>query len=219
MDKFSQSMAVLVDKYTKVYTERQLLMKQTRRFQVVNTEERYPTTYQPWYLAMQKDNIVVDCRINRHFFTKMASMHGGQVQTVDTQWFTSQKAKTRAIAHELFCLEQFKDSANSHPWYSKETVEKRIAELEATPVHPYAKQLLQYRKMVRRMKSLDRQKSELRSAIKALNKLRFGVEVVFGNDSHYAMDRITAVRTTDRSYKPAEFINHVAFESLVLAAG
>lgn len=213
MDKFQLAMGEMVLQYIKAYSRRHTLMKQMRAMKYVKTEVSYPHVDKPWYAAMKKDQITLDFGQKGLYFYTRTHLHGGCTAT----FFKSARGKKKEIQFEVDRNDYYKDADHSRGfWPTEEQHKERIAQLEAIPVHPFAKQILQYSKLERQFNALTKKQHSLREAIRQMNKLRLGIVVNFG-DGHYASDRITSVAMGERTYNPIDFINHVAFELKVLS--
>lgn len=214
-------MAELVQKYNMVYLERQKVMRAQRRMVYKKENKIGPAE---WYRMMVADGIIPNSTVNRYFFTYSAEMVNGCAVQRATYHYRSAASKLAAIADFTKRQAQWEEHYKSLP----ESTQLRdahlltpkedaahLANLHSREVHPHAKNICAYGKLIDRLKALDPKKRQLGLTIKQLNKMELGVKVKFGTMGYYACDRITSVQVGERTMKPKEFLELMEFESAV----
>lgn len=215
-------MAELVRQYGAVYSERQKVMR-AKREMVYNKHNKH--TQQEWYRAMVDDGIIPNSTVNRYFFTYSAVEVNGRAVQRATYHYRSAASKRAAIADFTKRQAQWEEHYKSLPESTQQHIAHtlttpkedaaQLAKLHSREVHPHAKNICAYGKLVARLKVLDTKKQQLGHTIKQLSKMELGVKVKFGTMGYYACDRITLVAVGERTMKPKEFLELVEFESAV----
>lgn len=214
-------MAELVQKYNSVYLERQKVMRAKREL-VYNKHNKH--IQQEWYRMMVDDGIIPNSTVNRYFFTYSAMEVNGCAVQRATYHYRSAASKRAAIADFTKRQAQWEEHYKSLPESSRVALKitltpkedaAQLANLHSREVHPHAKNICAYGKLVARLKVLDTKKQQLGHTIKQLSKMELGVKVKFGTMGYYACDRITSVQVGERTMKPKEFLELLEFESAV----
>lgn len=202
-------MAELVQKYHSVYLEHQRVMKQLREIRKM-----------AWFkVATEQDQILMErysgatWRTQRGCFPQRVIADGRK----PAPWyFTSMKAKKAAIALHNKNTEWLEKHGAISPQFNAFLAKEALVLLENTQVHPWAKELLAFGRLLSRERSLSAQQHQLGLTIRQLSKMQLGVKVGFGSlNRGIASDRITSVQMGEQRMKPVEFLELVKFESAV----
>jgi len=207
-------MAELVRQYSAVYLERQKVMRQIREIRG-----------EAWFkvVATEQDRICLEFhagttwRVQRGCFSQRLVADGRQPPP---WYFTSMKAKKAAIALHRKNTEWLeKHSGATSPQFNAFLATEALRQLENTQVHPWAKELLAFSRLLSRERSLSAQKQQLGSTIRQLSKMELGVKVEFGSINRgCASDRITSVTVGERTMKTKDFLDLLEFEAAVFGA-
>jgi hypothetical protein len=137
--------------------------------------------------------------------------------SIPVRAFTSKRAKSdeiRRLSKEL-------SQVGPNGWH-EERITHHVNELDrvrALPVYARLGKLWQtYLYAHYEMQQADKEKYEVRCAIKVFNKLDTGIAIRFGNMRTTAMNRIYAVRIDGFDIPVSKFLDNVEFENAVLAA-
>lgn len=197
-------MAELIQKYQKVYSSRQVVMKKVRKAEK-----------SAWFEVVTKQHNIClyDARhLKRNCFPQKMLGDHTKVETWNSLgpwYYISPQAKAVEIAYARRQYEYYKQWPEHQP---------DVAAVEAIQVSPYYKEIRAYDKLKKKEKALSTEKTSLREAIRQLNKMKLGVKVEFGELAFYACDRITAVMVGEQRMKPIEFLELVKFESAMFGA-
>ncbi len=210
-------MAELIQQYGAVYSERQRLMKAIRAHKYVSKDE-----YAEWYQMMEAECIIPESTAFHYYFA-CRDDSGGCFRQKPTQYFRSAASKRAAIARQVKWNAEyeeyhsnFSESSRTVNYYSE--MKQRAAELaklHLKQVHPHAKAIRAYGKMLDKMKVLNGKKQRLKNTICQLSKMELGVKVGWGVLAYHACDRITSITVGDRVMKTKEFLELMEFESAV----
>jgi hypothetical protein len=212
MSDLMSAVASLVSQHMQVYSKRQATMRATRNMEYTKFKsgELHKRQVQEWFKVAGEDCIDFDHDNRGILYLRGASFASGST----TSWYKSEKAKKNAVAGH-FAHEAWLDR-NGY-FHSVEQQAAALAEIQATLVHPFAKQICKFMKLRKATRLLTEKQSSLHEALRQLNKLKLGFKVNFGNRDGYASDRIASVTVGERTFKPKEFVQEIEFESKVLS--
>lgn len=203
MDTLLSAVVTLVSQHCEVYNKRRQL---SRRLQNMKYAEFLPgelndRQLHPWYAAAVADGIDFYRRSNTYTYS-----HTNKV------WYKSEKVKNAAREELVRVAALYSEYATD----SKQ-LERLTAEIEAMPVHPFAKQINRYANLLVKLDRLSRKQGVLRTTLRQLSKLNTEIKVNFGSRSNSCpSDRISSITMGERTFKPKDFLNHVEFEQKVL---